>query len=442
MKLVRGGLPKPGERPTAQVPLWLCPAPQGPSGSGCILVDAGWMTLASGSGVNLNPPGPHPPGKTLPSVRKNPNGEFFASFFLGGFECSSKLRLDGKRLDLLESTAHARLFEYDYRSLIRHGIHAARDGFRWHLIQESAGVYDWSSISPMLQAARDNDVQIVWDLCHYGWPGWLDIWSPEFITAFARYAAEAADLVCRISGAGGFYCVINEISFWAWAGGKMGLFAPAGHEKGPQLKRQLVGAAIAATRAIKRVDAQARFICAEPVIQVTPRTNDPTDMLEAEAARLSQFEALDMLLGSRAPELGGGSELIDVIGVNYYPDNQWYFEGSFIPLGHFAYRPFRSMLTEVYVRYQKPLFIAETGAEGSARAAWLHYVASETAAAQHQGIPVEGLCIYPILDYPGWYDERHCEAGLFSLPGSADERYADRDLAGELRRQQLLMSGG
>ena len=44
----------------------------------------------------------------------------------------------------------------------------------------------------------------------------------------------------------------------------------------------------------------------------------------------------------------------------------------------------------------------------------------------------------PILDYPGWYDERHCEAGLFSLPGSADERYADRDLAGELRRHNFL----
>ena len=78
-----------------------------------------------------------------------------------------------------------------------------------------------------------------------------------------------------------------------------------------------------------------------------------------------------------------------------------YFGGGFIPLGHFAYRPFRNMLTEVYQRYRRPLFIAETGAEGSARAAWLHYVASETAAAQHQGIPVEGLCIYPILDYPG-----------------------------------------
>ena len=156
---------------------------------------------------------------------------------------------------------------------------------------------------------------------------------------------------------------------------------------------------------------------------------------------MSQFEALDMLLGNLAPELGGEPGLIDVIGLNYYPDNQWYCGAGFIPLGHFAYRPFRSLLAEVYARYRRPLFIAETGAEGSARAAWLHYVASETAAARDSGVPVQGLCIYPILDYPGWYDERHCQVGLFSLPGTTDERQADPDLANELRRQQLIMSG-
>jgi hypothetical protein len=370
-----------------------------------------------------------------------PGNGTFASFFLGGFECSSKLRLDGKRLDLLESTGHARLFDCDYRALKDYGIHAARDGFRWHLIEKRPGLYDWSSISPMLNAARDKEVQIVWDLCHYGWPDWLDIWSSGFVSVFARFAAEAADLVCRTSGAGGFYCPINEISFWAWAGGKVGLFAPAGHERGAQLKRQLASAAIAATRAIKRVDPHARFICAEPIIQVTARTHSLDDVVAAEESRLAQFEALEMLLGIGAPELGGGPELVDVIGLNYYPDNQWYFTGSFIPLGHFAYRPFRTMLAEVYGRYRKPLLIAETGAEGSARAAWLHYVASEAAAARHEGIPVQGLCIYPILDYPGWYDERHCEVGLFSLPGSNDERHANSDLAAELQRQQLIMSG-
>jgi beta-glucosidase/6-phospho-beta-glucosidase/beta-galactosidase len=382
-----------------------------------------------------------PPPEIGSPARKSPSGELFASFFLGGFECSSKLRLDGKRLDLLESTGHARLFEYDYRALTKHGIRAARDGFRWHLIEESAGAYSWSSIIPMLKAARDNDVQVIWDLCHYGWPDWLDIWSSEFVSAFARYAAEAADLVSRTSGAGGFYCTINEISFWAWAGGKVGLFAPAGYERGAQLKRQLASAAIAATRAIKSVDADARFICAEPLIQVTCHSADPEEIAAAEASRQSQFEALDMLLGNLAPELGGRPELIDVIGLNYYPDNQWYFRGSCIPLGHFAYRPFRTMLTEVYSRYRRPLLIAETGAEGSARPAWLHYVASETAVARREGVPVEGLCIYPILDYPGWYDERHCQVGLFSLPGSTDERHTDRDLAAELRRQQLIVSG-
>jgi hypothetical protein len=390
--------------------------------------------------VNLNLPLLNLSDKIRSPAERNQNRALFASFFMGGFECSSKLRLDGRRLDLLEATGHARLFEYDYRALAKHGIRAARDGFRWHLIQESADAYNWSSITPMLRAARDNNVQVIWDLCHYGWPNWLDIWSPEFVPAFARYAAAAAEIVCRTSGVGGFYCAINEISYWAWAGGKMALFAPASHEKGAQLKRQLASAAIAATKAIKRVDADARFICAEPLIQVTSPSGDPEDVVAAEQSRLSQFEALDMLLGNLAPELGGEPDLIDVIGLNYYPDNQWYCGGGFIPMGHFAYRPFRSMLAEVYARYRRPLFIAETGAEGSARAAWLHYVASETAAARGDGIPVEGLCIYPILDYPGWYDERHCPVGLFSLPGITDERNVDSSLAAELQRQQVIFS--
>src|SRR5437879_5692056 len=101
-----------------------------------------------------------------------------ASYFLGGFECSTKRRVDGRRLDLVESTGHARLFAADYRSLKRHGIHAARDGLRWHLIEQRPGVYDWSSALPMLRAACACDLQVIWDLCHYGWPDWLDIWSP------------------------------------------------------------------------------------------------------------------------------------------------------------------------------------------------------------------------------------------------------------------------
>ena len=87
---------------------------------------------------------------------------------------------DGRRLDLLASTAHDRLVEEDYRSLMRQGISAARDGVRWHLIETAPGCYDWSSLLPMLRAARRMGLQVVWDLCHYGWPDHLDIWSEAF----------------------------------------------------------------------------------------------------------------------------------------------------------------------------------------------------------------------------------------------------------------------
>jgi hypothetical protein len=83
------------------------------------------------------------------------------------------------------------------------------------------------------------------------------------------------------------------------------------------------------------------------------------------------------------------------VGVNFYSDNQWTLGGSTVGFGHHLYRPFRSMLAEVHDRYGRPVLVAETGAEGTARAAWLHYVASEVRAALEDGVPVEGICLYP-----------------------------------------------
>src|SRR5215218_5326350 len=114
------------------------------------------------------------------------------SFFVGGFECSSHRRCDGVRLDLLHSTAHAINVAADYRQLREHGIYTVRDGARWHLIEHTPNRYDWSSFFPMLHAAEREGVQVIWDLCHYGWPDHLDIWAEEFVLSFARYARAVA----------------------------------------------------------------------------------------------------------------------------------------------------------------------------------------------------------------------------------------------------------
>src|SRR5215204_6332504 len=175
----------------------------------------------------------------------------------------------------------------------------------------------------MLHAARGCGTQVIWDLCHYGWPDDIDIWSADFIERFACFAAATAALI-RDEGEGTpYYCPINEMAFWAWAGGHVGRFNPCALDRGPELNRQLVRAAIAASREIRIVDPRAKFVCAEPLINVLAGPDSPQDIEAAESKRLSQFESLDLLTGRLEPELGGSPDLLDLVGLNFYPDNQW-----------------------------------------------------------------------------------------------------------------------
>jgi beta-glucosidase/6-phospho-beta-glucosidase/beta-galactosidase len=369
------------------------------------------------------------------------SASLFDSYFLGGFECSTHRSRHGQRLDLLATTGHDRAVAEDYRSMIRHGIRTVRDGVRWHLIETSSGRYDWSSFLPMLRACRDVGVQVVWDLCHYGWPDSIDIWAPVFVERFSRFAKAVAELVHNETEAIPFYCPVNEISFWAWAGAEVALFNPLTRGRGSVLKDQLVRAAIGAIEAIWSVDPRARIVHADPVIHVLPRPDRPQDRTQAEVSRLAQFEAWDMLSGRLSPGLGGQSRYLDILGVNYYSDNQWFLGGGTIELGHPLYRPFREILAEVNRRYQRPFFVAETGAESAARVPWVRYVTEEVQAAVEAGNPIEGICLYPIVDYYGWDDGRHCEVGLLSLLDKQGRRDVYQPLADELRYQQARFEG-
>nr|MBF0683345.1 beta-glucosidase [Pseudomonas sp.] len=358
----------------------------------------------------------------------------FDSYFLGGFECSTHRRRDGRRLDLLAATRHDVLARQDYLALQAHDIATVRDGVRWHLVETAAGHYDWSSFLPMLQAARDTGTQVIWDLCHYGWPDGIDIWTPAFVERFARFAGAVARLVRDETEGIPVYCPVNEISFWAWAGGDMKLFNPGTTRRGMELKTQLVRAALAATHAIRAEDPRARIVLVDPVINVVPKS--PRTRRQAAHAQQAQFEAWDMIAGRLHGELGGDADCLDIIGVNYYSNNQWVLRGPTIRHGDPRYKPFREILSETWQRYGRPLFVAETGAEGAHRAPWLRYVCNEVFAALQAGVPVGGICLYPVTDYPGWANGRHCRTGLLGVSGTQGHREVDTEFAIELAAQQ------
>jgi beta-glucosidase/6-phospho-beta-glucosidase/beta-galactosidase len=271
-------------------------------------------------------------------------------------------------------------------------------------------------------------------------PDGIDVWSPAFIDRFASFAGAAARVVQEETGAIPFFCPINEISFWAWAGGEVAQINPWIRHRGRELKRQLARASIAAIEAIRAVDPSARFLCAEPAIHVGTQSLRQKDRAAAEFYRLTQYEACDLISGRLEPEIGGQPHYLDVMGVNYYPQNQWINgRGGTIPFGHHSYRPFHEMLKEVYERYGKPLLVSETGAEGSARPSWLHYVCAEVREALAQSVPILGICLYPILDYPGWDNDRCCKVGLLSMPDANGDRSICGPLFDELKRQQIMM---
>lgn len=373
----------------------------------------------------------------MPSSRS-----LFRSFFLGGFECSTHRLESGKRLDEIAFTDHDRFAKQDYLRLKGLGMSAARDGLRWHLIECNQGRYDFSSALGIMQAARETGVQTIWDLFHYGWPDWLELFEPQFIDAFAKFAREFGRLWKNESDEVLFVSPVNEISFFAWAAGEHGVMNPFARRRGDELKEILVRATIAAIEALWEIDPRTRIAQIDPLINVLPA--DPKNRRQAkdaEAYRLSQFEAWDMIAGRRKPELGGAEKYLDVIGGNYYVHNQWILGASFISQDNPRYRPLREILSEVYQRYQRPIFIAETGIEDDLRPSWFRYVCDEARAALvGGGVDLHGICLYPIVNHPGWADDRHCYNGLWDYADENGYREVYQPLADEIRRQQTLFA--
>ena len=133
-----------------------------------------------------------------------------------------------------------------------------------------------------------------------------------------------------------------------------------------------------------------------------------------------------MLTGRLEPELGGHPRSIDVMGVNFYHDNQWEVPGGRKLAWHLNPRdrrwvPFSRLIRGAYDRYRYPIVVGETSHVGAGRATWLQELTDELLIAIDDGLPLEGICLYPIIDRFDWDDRSHWHnSGLWDYATEPD----------------------
>jgi beta-glucosidase/6-phospho-beta-glucosidase/beta-galactosidase len=372
----------------------------------------------------------------------------FQSFWMAGFESACHRNSKDVRLDMIAATQHDAQADADYARLREMGLLTARDGVRWHLV-DRAGKYDFASLAPLVEAARQHGIQVIWNLCHYGWPDDVDIFAPAFVDRFrcfchavARYMREQSDDVP-------FYAPVNEISFVAWSIGHRGFMFPHAVGRSGEVKKQLVRAAIAGCEAVWSVDRRARFVHTDPVIHIIPPRGRPDLAAEAVEKRAAQFHAFDMLAGRLDPELGGDPKYLDIVAVNFYHANEWELPENRLrwedtPRDE-RWVPLHRLLAEVHARYERPMIISETSHFGVGRAPWLREIADEVRQALKGGVPLQGVCIYPILDRPDWEDlSQWHNSGLWDLNPTASgrlERVLHEEYGVAVRQAQQRTAG-
>lgn len=378
---------------------------------------------AAGAGRNAQLPEAEP-------VSTMTDAALFPSFWLGGYEGADHVNGAGELLDLVAASGHHLRLDEDYRAARRLGLRCLRESIGWRLTEREDGTMDFTRAVCMAEAAARQRVQILWTLMHYGLPADLTLFDDALIPRFARFAGEVARVLRPLCPGPRIYTPINEISFLCWAasatdgmgpaGRRAGVVVPDDRDHGFLIKQRLVRAALAGMDAIRAEDPEARFLHIEPVVHVVPRDDDPAHLEHAERVSSYQWQALDMLAGRMDPHLGGHPEALDLLGLNHYHTSQWEVPGGKRLEWHLRdprRKPLSALLQDVWLRYCRPLIVAETGHVGVGRAAWVHEIAGEALHAHAAGVPLLGVCLYPLLDRPDWNDTAHWHrSGLWHLP--------------------------
>jgi beta-glucosidase len=306
----------------------------------------------------------------------------------------------------------------------------------------------------VLHHLRDHGFRPIVDLVHHtSYPRWLEggFADPRFRTAYLRYTEEFARRYPWVQE----YTLFNEPFSTLFLTGHEAIWPPY-HEGLDNFVAQILNvipAVAEASRAYAELLPGAKHIWVDTCEHHTG--TGAGGSAYATMANERRFLVLDSFLGKHGgrgydpdgPMAGplreaGGEKLqelepgrIDVLGLDYYAHCQWHFDDK----GGSPNTPYPLPLAQqIYLywdRYRLPCLLTETNIRGrtSDRATWFKYVLEQCERARQMGVPLDGLCWFPVIDSTDW------ASLLFRNDGHIDPVgvfWLDQELA----RQPSMMS--
>lgn len=347
---------------------------------------------------------------------------------MGGFECADHINRSGDRINLMKETQHDLRVAEDYKLLNNIGIKVVREGVCWSRAEIAPYIFDFSYLIPFFHSAKQNNFQIIWDLCHFGYPNELIPTHPKFTSRFIALCKAFAKFHAQQTSDKLMVVPINEISFLSWHSGDVRGTVPFAINSGDDIKMHLCKAAISGIKMLKSISQDCIVFAVEPLIKIHA-ADISIEVEELENLNLNQFKAMDILMGRELPELGGSLDLIDILGFNYYYNNQWNHKNETLSWREkdLQLTLFSELLQSAYNRYKKPVVLTETGHFGTGRDVWIEEITQECIKAKNLGVDLRGICIYPVIDRPDWDDlQNYSKSGIWDLTENKD-RIPDHD---------------
>jgi beta-glucosidase/6-phospho-beta-glucosidase/beta-galactosidase len=361
---------------------------------------------------------------------------------IGGFESTF---LPAHDRDIFETTQHDSRWRDDVALLDREGIRRLRYPVRWHRVEAQEGRFDWTHTDETLGYLRDAGFDPIVDLVHHtSYPLWLTggFADPRFGPSYVRYAREFALRYPWVRE----YTLFNEPFSTLFLSGHEAIWPPygSGVRGFVDLIANVLPAVAETSRLYRELLPGARHVWVDTCEHHTG--SDASGRAYAAMANDRRFLVLDAFLGrgySSDSDLGtalddaGGDRLrdiaggdVDVLGLDYYAHCQWNFSEA----GGSTPTPtpiaLADLIGQYWARYDLPCMITETNIRGrtSDRATWLKYVLEQCEEAQARGVPIEGVCWFPVIDSTDWdsllfrCDEHIDPVGVYWL----DERFDRR----------------